>query len=269
MKIIGLNSYDKILRGRFKASKQMLSEHNYPFSETRMFTAIQYSIVSTIIKKEIPSGATLITVPSSSGNNTIPLHFASFISEDVGSANIISGNSIAIPLFLQEAKNNLGFIKRAENPIVFSFNDALKSFNIKSPVFIVEDVLSTGESAINFSRAISNRFDVCIEGVAALNINTKQFISDKELLEIADKLKGVSNNKKELLNSVVANFDGYLRPKYNRFFWDFQKNSPEKIFSVMKNNKDNLIKHHVINLKYITQKGELLQSYSKNKDLLI
>lgn len=203
----------------FRRKKEELADQNYPLTKVlplveHVHNTIKDNYINLIKKDDL-----LITVPSTSGKNIIPLVFAKLIQKETG-ATIVPPHYI-VKSQLSESKNNLNLKHRIQDQVDYSFNkQALYRYQNKN-CFIVDDLLATGDNSIRLSKYLQ-QLKIYPKGLINLYNVTTRFPTDRDLERCATKIYKLINvdddNKyREIKSNIATVFQNYTRQKLNRF----------------------------------------------------
>lgn len=221
------NSYEVITRQQkrgevksFKEEKTALKEQGYPLLETLNYSRDLYLKVKDKILKALPENAKLFIVPTTSGVNKIPVLLAKLIQMDRPDIRFFNGNmGFAKPGFATEAKHNMEPHKRAEEPIRYRLNQLndLKSRIDNKGVYILDDVITTGESVVNLRKQLEHN-GIKVNGYIALVASDKNYVRDRDKERMTEKL--ISNvpeqERDKFKKNINTYLDGYFRQKSNK-----------------------------------------------------
>ncbi|NJN27767.1 MAG: phosphoribosyltransferase [Cyclobacteriaceae bacterium] len=233
-----------------KVQKEQIKNKEIPPEEVK---AILYNYYQELRSKiiQLPQGSGLFVMPSTSGKNIIPLYLSALIIKDrpdITSYN--TADKLVTNEAIKERKIKDNYKEKIKDPTKFKIHDQATIFNSlqkEKNVFILDDIVSTGESAITLKRQLENR-GVKIEGIVALKAQEKYLTrtSDMERLYkmILERADPILIQSKELQQHIFDNFAGYPRRKENLFENNFQKHTilsnPEFALKFLKSGSD----HH-------------------------
>lgn len=199
----------------FKILKEDLKQKGYPLKGTRQLVDQHYQEVFKPLHSTL-SNSILVKVPSGSGENKIVDLLANQIALNTNS-EILNPEAFT-KLHTGQAKANLDPSKRADNPIHYQPN---AKFDFKpyegKKAFIVDDVLSTGESTVRLAQAME-AVGMKVEGIAALVTVEQRKPSNRDFQRVGDKLSMVTKDSKNTLQQDLKTaFGPYNRQRLNRF----------------------------------------------------
>lgn len=203
--------------GEFKQRKLELKALDYPLKETRAFVKQYAEKVMTALHPPVGPGTILLTVPSGSGLNKITILFAKELAK-------ISGAELCPQGFVGrthkcEAKNNLSLSKRLDDPINYKLTGPLKEFANGREVFIVDDVIGSGESCVRLKNLLQNK-GIRVRGLVNLVTIDKSYPSEKDIERVSAKILGhgavTPDQVQELKCDLREAFGEYTRQKLNR-----------------------------------------------------
>ncbi len=157
----------KLDRARLRLLKRELKENpdaEYIKSATREFIPAMRPTLS-----KIPPGSNLIIMPSTSGFNSLPADLAVHLKKERPDLQLINAKHQLIKTsHAIESKIKGDYSARAMDPRQFEFNEKKLSRLAAQnrPSYIVDDSISTGESAIVLQRQLSKR-GIYAQGVIA------------------------------------------------------------------------------------------------------
>jgi hypothetical protein len=146
----------------------------------------------------------LVTVPSTSGKNIIPMILADRLAKDFSGTRF--NEELATPGAAKESKRKTGFWAKLEDPVVYVPRDAaiehLKQRADGKPVWIVEDVHNTGESWMQFKRMLSES-GISVRGVLTLGASDFRITSNRDIERLSGKLSATLKLPVDDITSVV------------------------------------------------------------------
>jgi hypothetical protein len=164
----------------------------------------------------IPQEVVLVPQPTTSGRNILPVQLAKRISNDHGQE--IFEDNVAVALARKEAKKKSGFWQKMADPVRYTGTDQTEKLKgLERPVWIVEDIHTTGESWMAF-RLFLEENGIRVQGVALLAASDTRMTSADDIARLARKISehknGVSIDEIEgLMNSI---FDGTFKHFYDK-----------------------------------------------------
>jgi hypoxanthine phosphoribosyltransferase len=191
----------------------------------------------------IPPNSLIITVPSTSRKNTIPIIFANRIKQDNPTCTIVH-DGIETTHFI-EAKKSLK--NRNNNTINFYFTDKEKILKVSKnkSVFICDDITSTGESMINLKSKLLE-IGIEVKGYINLVCGDKAYASKRDLERLYERLEPYTENKKELKEDINDCFNGYLRRKMYRIEQNIKKGNESNYINSIKESANNQRKFNLV-----------------------
>ena len=172
--------------------------------------------------EKLPAESVLIVMPSSTGRNPVPATLAALVEKerpDISVAN--AKEEIVAAAYINPSKIKNNWEKRLNDPRRFDFNEkALKSLIEQDrPSFIIDDTISTGESAVILQRQLEKR-GLAVGGMIAALASEKYHVRSSDLRRLHDKMsqdyppKYSSNQLKE---DIYVAFAGFPRKKIADF----------------------------------------------------
>lgn len=217
-KIIGPRADGKTVAD-FRALKTGLNEKGYPVKATREMVTQYLAPIRESIMKEVDRNTLLITVPSGSGKNKIPILFARQLARDTG-ATVLPEGWIA-KIHKGEAKLNLSLEKRVHDPISYQPVDVkeLKAFTSKfQRVVIVDDLLNSGESSVRLRKTLEHHGIKVHAFTNLVNVEIR-YPSPADLDRVYKKISQLANltmaDKVKLKNDLPSVFQDYTKQKLN------------------------------------------------------
>jgi hypothetical protein len=159
----------------------------------------------------------LVTVPSTSGSNLIPIELANRLARDYSGEHF--DKQLAVSGAQKESKHKNGFWAKLEDPVVYHANEPaifelLQHLNGR-PVWIVEDVHNTGESWMRF-KALLEANGANVSGVVTLAASDFRLASSRDVERLASKLSQAVNMPIDEVRRVVHdNFHGSSKQWFN------------------------------------------------------
>lgn len=203
----------------FRAQKMSLLDGSFPTDQTREMVAQYYNAVKSNILKDVNSETLLITVPSGSGENKIPILFARQLAEETGATVLPEG--MISKLHKGEAKLNLSLDKRVHDPIRYEINYASKLKALASTfdkVVVVDDLMNSGESSIRLRKTLEQN-GVKVHAFANLVSVENRYPSLADLERVFRKISDLAtltlSDKLKLKSDLPAVFSDYTKQKLN------------------------------------------------------
>lgn len=210
--IIGKNDHDIKL---FKKNK-LLVKHDY--AKSKQLIKSFYLKFKDRIREKVVSDAVFISVPSTSTKNLIPNILCEYLANDYD-GKYIDGDNYLRCSHTKQAKSMLNFEKRCKDPIGYRvINNQIKDLanEIKGMnIYLVDDVLGTGESVINFSNELKKHgikadYVMCMKNVEV------RYPTERDINRLYDKLKLYTGKKTLLKKAINDHFWLYPKMKINR-----------------------------------------------------
>lgn len=221
-------------------------------SADRVIDRIWSQRKSEIFKEAIgeSSKAVLITQPSTSGQNVIPIRLAGRIKDDIG-VDYLIGDSYFNALHPEQSKH-VSFTERFFHTRFYAISapDQFREKIAGRNVYICEDILTTGGSVAQFFRAMEKENILC-KGVVALfgdkrlNLDAGTFAR----LEMALEGKGISIDLNSLSGLITRSEAGQIIRQLNsirnaneitikKFTGDLQRVLHERAFKGLGRNQE-------------------------------
>ena len=165
----------------------------------------------------IPRGSNLIVMPSSTGFNTVPADLANYLKEERKDLHLINaGQDIIRTAHQTESKIKQNYAARAEDPRLFEFTESkiAKLAEKGRPSYVIDDSISTGESAFILQRQLSKR-GVYAQGIIAA-VSGEKHTYPSDMLRIYDKITQDyprDYSPQQLQQDVYTQFAGFPRKK--------------------------------------------------------
>jgi hypothetical protein len=209
--IIGKNDNDVKL---FKVQKQLVKSDLF---KANALVQGLYGKFFDRNKDKIIKGSVFISLPSTSRVNTIPALLGKRLAKDF-KGHFIDGRNYFDCNHDSQAKTMLSFEKRVKEPVSYyaidSIEKELESISGKK-VYLVDDVLGTGESIVNFASelkkyGIETNYLMCLKNVEV------RYCSQRDMDRLFDKLERFTIQKRRLKDSIKEIFAPYPKMKINR-----------------------------------------------------
>ena len=181
---------------------------------------------------KIPKGSNLIIMPSSTGFNKVPAELAINLKKQRKDLRLINADETIIRTTHQtESKIKQNYEARAEDPRRFQFTEPkiAKLAEQGRPSYIVDDSISTGESAIILQRQLSKR-GVHAQGIIAA-VSTEKYTYASDMVRIYDKVTQDYSKDyapEQIRQDVYTQFAGFPRKKAADFERSLASSNPDK-----------------------------------------
>ena len=181
---------------------------------------------------KIPPNSNLIVMPSTTRRNNIPAVLAAFLKKERPDLHIINAGEDIIKVAHQgESKIKSNYLSLAEDPrrYVFAENKVEQLAKSNRPSYIIDDSISTGETAIVLQRQLSKR-GVYAQGlVAAIYGGKPPYVSDmKRVFEKITENYPASYSPEQLREDIHTQFAGFPRKKISDFEFAVRSSVPDK-----------------------------------------
>jgi hypothetical protein len=203
----------------FRSEKLLLVDNGYPVAKTLNLIAQYFDPIRDEITRTIDKNTLLITVPSGSGENKIPILFSKHLAKTTG-AEVLPEGMIS-KLHKGEAKLSLSLEKRVHDPIRYELRniDALKKItSAYQKIVIVDDLLNSGESSIRLRKTLAQA-DIKVHAFVNLVNVEKRYPSPADLdrlyKKIAELAKLILSDRIKLKRDLPLVFQDYTRQKLN------------------------------------------------------
>lgn len=203
----------------FRSEKFALGNDGYPIEKTREVVRQYFASVKESIIKEIDNWTLLITVPSGSGENTMPILFGKELATETGATLLPEG--FISKLHKGEAKLNLPLEARVHDPIRYEILNSAQLKTIASAyrkVVIVDDLLNSGESSIRLRNTLEQS-GIKVHAFANLVSVENRQPSPADLERVYKKICDLANlqlsEKLKLKADMTAVFLDYTKQKLN------------------------------------------------------
>lgn len=161
-----------------KEAKEELRKQGYP-------KALVDDLVDQFMREPIglPKNAVLLPVPSTSRTNTIPMVMSRRLSESNSGTRVITGAALCLNTTKAANKGALGKLR---DPVRLKIPEALE-IPVERPVFLVDDIVTTGETTDAMREALAGR-GILVEGVISLGQSELRHSTATDWMRISDKL---------------------------------------------------------------------------------
>lgn len=266
-----------------RKQKKELSEEGYPVDKT--FEAVKdYYLKAKKQFSTIPNKAHLFVMPSTSGKNIIPLILAKMIQADKPGITLhnVGPDKVSVPVHIMESKNKGRYADQMEDKREFQIKDGagLDALKGKKNVYLIDDLVSTGESSIVMKKSLEQK-GVKLTGVVAALSSDRSFARERDLerlYEYLNKQKPQEMSSKKLKEDITEVFGGFPRRKLTGFEIDLHrkkefKESKKLAFDYIRENADyyrslkpeNALKEN----KQLSAKDAYLQKVKERTDKLL
>jgi hypothetical protein len=210
---------DESTISEFRTQKLDLLDNEFPHARTQQVVAQFFDSVRDTIVKEVGKDTLLITVPSGSGENTIPLLFAKHLAKETG-AEVLPQGMIA-KLHKGQAKLNLSLDDRVHDPIRYEIFNSSRLKQLASTyerVVIVDDLVNSGESCVRLRKTLENS-GIKVHAFANLVNVENRSPSPADLNRVYNRISELANltlsDKLKLKNELPVVFEAYTKQKLN------------------------------------------------------
>lgn len=171
---------------------------------------------------KVPRGSNIIVMPSTTGTNTVPADIAYYLKRQRADLNLINaGQDVIQTNHDYESKVKHNYAGLAEDPRQFSFDERqVKRLAQKDrPSFILDDSISTGETAFVLQRQLSKR-GVYAQGIIGAISGEKKHAYPSDMLRLYNK---ITENypqdypAEQLRKDIYTQFAGFPRRKETSF----------------------------------------------------
>ena len=216
----------KLDRARLRLTKQELIE-NTPSKTYVRIVAQQFLPEMRQAIAQLPENSTLIVMPSTTRVNRVPSTLAGLIKKERPDLAIINAEEDIIQVaHRSESKIKSNYGARTYDPRRFVFNRQKldKMATPGRPSFIIDDSISTGESAFALQRQPSKE-GVYAQGIIAGVANEKYYVRSSDIQRLYEKMtQGYPwaairsyHSPKQLQEDVYTHFAGFPRRKITNF----------------------------------------------------
>ena len=228
--ILSVKASDK-QKQDFIQAKKAITEAGFPPEQVKELIEKRYQQLKPHWEKMFPYQAEIIVMPSTSGKNIFPRELALRFQQDRPDVVIHNKNGEdVIPIHIAESKSLLSYNHMTANQREFLTDDKLGEKLAGKKVFILDDLLTTGSSAILLKYALEKE-NIQVAGIASLFSKTATYPTEHALNMLA------TNSEKKLSDTVKQNpvllerfktdlrecFEGFPTAKLNRFTADVLK----------------------------------------------
>lgn len=216
--ILGRTTNPDLAR-QFRTAKLALKEKGYPILATKNFVRDFFKRNEDIFNSYLDKNSIIVSVPSGSGMNLVTELFAQMLKKKTGCSRVSPG--LCWKLHTYEAKHNLSLEKRLKDPIGYGADvEALKEEIRNKRVFILDDLIGSGESAVKLKQTL-NKGGITVEGFVNLVNIEKSNPSVKDITRVITKIGKHTNDVLnpsllELTKDCCRLFGEYTRQKLNR-----------------------------------------------------
>lgn len=215
----------KEVKNLFINAKHNLKKVDFPGKLTEKVANYMYVLNKSKVLSLISdtSKTILITVPSTSGKNILPILYAKEFKKN--GLKMIEGSLLTKPDHYIETKSKVGLTQRILDPINFSTTSEITNIRHKitakyRKVFLVDDIMTTGENAIKFKKVLEAN-GIKVDGLLPMVTIGKYKPSEKDF-DHAIKIFNQNNNltdkqQIDIRNKLKTVFADYSRYKLFRF----------------------------------------------------
>ena len=212
----------KLDRARLRLIKQELIE-NVLISKTYVRAVAQQFLPGMRPAiAQLPENSNLIVMPSTTRVNRVPSTLAGLIKKDRPDLAIINAKEDIIQVAHRsesKIKNNYGARTYDPRRFVFNHHKLDKLAEQGRPSFIIDDSISTGESAFVLQRQLSKE-GVYAQGVIAGVANEKYHVRSSDMRRLYEKMTQSYPSYyslKQLQEDIHTHFGGFPRRKITNF----------------------------------------------------
>lgn len=230
----------RAVKGAMREMRQLkaaLAEAGYPPGETAALAA-QYHERGRDVFDTFPERSLLFVMPSTTGENTLPLAMAARIRVDRPDIDIVNENDrVAVAIHRGVSKSKGRYDLRVDDHRTFRLIEGPRLQAIRSavhagrPLIVVDDVISTGESAVTLAKSLSWAGAKPAALTAAL-ASTTRYATPRDLERLYERLEdhplGAGYTKDMLRRDIEAFFGPYPNWKINQFARDLGWNAALK-----------------------------------------
>lgn len=204
----------------FRQEKMDLKARGYPLDETNQFVDRYYEKLKVKLSDQLKGekAPVFINTPSTSRVNVIPLLLIRKLIQDFRGKGIHS-DDFFIPKHLAEAKYAMTIGKRNTDPIRFDAVNmkALKDLVGRNQVFIVDDLMASGESTVKFKKHLEAQ-GIQTKGYINLRTLDTRYATERDIERIAEKLEVLvpEVNREALQKDLKTILAEYPKQKANR-----------------------------------------------------
>ncbi len=172
--------------------------------------------------EKIPQGSNLIIMPSTTGTNTVPAHLATQLKKERSDLYLINAKEDMIWVaHYSESKIKHNYQDRTYDPRRFGFNSQKLDKLVQQgrPSYIVDDSISTGESAFVLQRQLSKE-GIHAQGVIAGVVGEKYHVRASDMRRLYERMTEDYPSyyePKQLKEDIHTHFAGFPRTKITSF----------------------------------------------------
>jgi len=190
-----------------RLAKGVVSENGYDFYAVGRLVDEFYKAEKY---QDLPSNGVLVPVPSTTGRNVVPEMLAGRISRDHGQRIFLG--QVAVNAAGQESKAKLSIWRKLEDPVVYEVvPEAIEELRREAkgaPIILVEDVINTGESVVEFARVLEDA-GLRVTNAAALGATSTQRATRRDLERLSEKVAADTGLSVDAVRPLVYDlFDG-------------------------------------------------------------
>ncbi len=190
-----------------RLAKRVVSENGYDFYAVGRLVDEFYKAEKY---QDLPSNGVLVPVPSTTGRNVAPEMLAGRISRDHGQRIFLG--QVAVNAAAQESKAKLSIWRKLEDPVVYEVvPEAIEELRREAkgaPIILVEDVINTGESVVEFARVLEDA-GLRVTNAAALGAASMQRATRRDLERLSEKVAADTDLSVDAVRPLVYDlFDG-------------------------------------------------------------
>lgn len=195
----GYTTFSKKVRD-IKVRKDELRARDYPVTETKALVHEYLGEIPTL-----PAGSKIITAPSTTGTNIIPLLIAKKLQESNPDTEVVGNVARAQHITKSANKGGMGKIRE---PVELELLDTRKLEGEKN-IFLVDDVVTTGETTDHLREKLAAK-GIFVAGVISMGQSETRKVSITDMMRISGKL-----GEPDMSEQVVTSLDGRLKHKAN------------------------------------------------------
>ena len=183
--------------------------------------------------KKIPLGSNLIIMPSTTGTNTVPIDVAHFLKSQRSDLRLINaGQDIIKTSHDNESKVKQNYAKLSTDPRQFEFDERqiARLAQKGRPSYILDDSISTGETAFVLQRQLSKR-GVYAQGIIAAVSGGEKHTYPSDMLRLYNKITEDYPRDyapEQLRKDIYTQFAGFPRRKETNFEKDITSGDPTR-----------------------------------------
>jgi len=239
----------------FALAKNQLKEQR--FAQDQVKKVIRDFLSERSLEKlvsQVDQKTILLSTPTRAGAayvNTIPMEYAHFLAMKFGTDHInLQDYLLCDQDFSSQSAYNIA--NSVKNNFSFNFKNEMKFFEFKEltkgkNLILVDDVLSTGETAAHLATYLQYKAQADIGHIHAMVAVNQHHPSDRDVQRFSKKLHehlGNEYSEKTLLSESFKHFSPYTRMKLTRFergIHDIATSS--RVLNLMKINNHNIQKN--------------------------